>query len=83
MSLSLISACIWVLLATAVAFLPMRSQYPPGIALLIAAPLILGWIALDHGGWIFAAGTLAFLSMFRNPLLYFLRRARGACPEIP
>ncbi len=83
MSLLLISACIWVLLATAVAFLPMRHQYPPGIALLIAAPLLLGWIAWDHGGWIFAAGTLAFLSMFRNPLLYLFRRARGARPEIP
>lgn len=83
MSLSLIIGCAWVLLATIVAFLPMRQQYPPGIALLIAAPLLLGWIAWDHGVWIFVAGTLAFLSMFRNPLIYFLRRARGETPEVP
>ncbi len=83
MSLSLITGCVWVLCATFVAFLPMRRQYPPGIALLIAAPLLLGWIAWDHGGWIFAAGAFAFVSMFRNPLLYFLRRARGEHPEVP
>lgn len=83
MSLSLIAGCLWVLVATVVAFLPMRHQYPPGIALLLAAPVLLGWIAWDHGAWIFGAGLLAFLSMFRNPLIYFLRRARGERPEIP
>lgn len=83
MSLSLISGCIWVILATLVAFLPMRRQFPPGIALLGAAPLLLGWMAWDHGAWIFAVGSLAFLSMFRNPLIYFYRRARGQSPEVP
>ena len=53
----------------------MRAQYPPGILLLMAAPLLLGWIAMDHGGWIFAGGLFAFLSMFRNPLFYLARRA--------
>lgn len=81
--MSLIAASAWVLLATAVAFLPMRHQYAPGLALLIAAPCLLGWIAWDHGGWLFAAGTLAFVSMFRNPLIYLVRRIRGERPEIP
>ena len=83
MSLSLITGCVWVLIAAVVAMLPMRMQYPPGIMLLIAAPILLGWIAYDHGWWIFAAGLFAFISMFRNPLIYFLRRARGEKPEIP
>jgi len=83
MSLSLITGCIWAILATFVAFLPMRRQFPPGIVLLIAAPLVLGWIAWDHGAWIFAAGLIGFLSMFRNPLIYFFRRARGQKPEVP
>ena len=83
MSFSLLSGCIWVFLATFVAFIPMRLQYPPGFALLIAAPLPLGWMAMDHGWWILAAGVFAFVSMFRNPLIYFLRRAQGANPEIP
>ncbi|MDA8585974.1 DUF2484 family protein [Rhodobacteraceae bacterium] len=83
MSLSLISGCLWVFLATFVAFLPMRLQYPPGIVLLVAAPVLLGWIAWDHGSWIFAAGLFAFVSMFRNPLIYFYRCARGESPKVP
>ena len=77
MTLSMLLGCLWVLAATFVAFLPMRAQYPPGILLLLAAPLLLGWIALDHGGWIFAAALFAFLSMFRRPLFYLARRAFG------
>ena len=83
MSMSLIAGCIWVLAATIVAMLPMRAQYPPGIILLIAAPVLLGWIAWDHGGWLFAIGFLAFASMFRNPLIYFAKKARGEQPEVP
>ncbi|MBT8416085.1 MAG: DUF2484 family protein [Silicimonas sp.] len=83
MSLSLITGCAWVLIAALVAMLPMRMQYPPGIALLIAAPLLLGWIAHDHGWWIFAVGLFAFVSMFRNPLIYLVRRLRGETPKIP
>ena len=83
MSLSLIAGCVWVVMATIVALLPMRQQYPPGFALLITAPLLLGWIAWDHGGWLFAIGAFAFVSMFRNPLIYLLRRLRGEHPEIP
>ena len=83
MSLSLILGCIWVVAAAIVALLPMRRQYVPGIGLLILAPVLLGWIAWDHGGWIFAFGLFGFLSMFRNPLIFFLRRARGERPEVP
>jgi len=70
MSLSLIAGCIWVFLAAGVAMLPMRQQFPPGLALLIAAPCLLAWIAVDHGAWIFLAGLFAFVSMFRRPLIY-------------
>lgn len=83
MSLPLVLGCVWVFLATIVAALPMRRQYAPGSALLIAAPVLLGWIASLHGLWIFGIGLFAFVSMFRNPLKYLLRRARGEKPEIP
>ena len=82
MSLSLSFGCLWVLFSAIVAMLPMRYQYPPGIVLLLAAPVLLGWIAWDHGGWLFAAGLFAFVSMFRNPLIYLYRRARRR-PEVP
>lgn len=82
MSLPLLFGCVWVLLATVVATLPMRRQFPPGIALLIAAPVLLGWIAWEHGFWIFGVGLIAFVSMFRHPLRYLLRRARRDKAEI-
>lgn len=83
MSLSLIAGCLWVLIATVVAMLPMRLQYPPGITLLILVPFGLAWIGYDHG-WAYAfVGFLAFASMFRNPLIYFWRRTRGQTPKVP
>ena len=83
MSLSLIVGCVWVLAATCVAFLPFRAQFPPGIALLVLAPVLLAWIGWENGIWVTLAGTLAFVSMFRNPLIYFLRRAFGKQTESP
>ncbi len=83
MSLSLILAALWVLAATIVAMLPMKHQYAPGIVLLIAAPFGIAYIGAQHG-WIFAAlGLAAFVSMFRNPLRYLYKRARGERPELP
>lgn len=83
MSLPLILGALWVVAAAIVAMLPMRRQYVPGVALLIAAPLLILWIGYAHG-WIWAAlGLAAFVSMFRNPLRYFWRRFRGERPELP
>lgn len=83
MTTPLIIGCFWVLAAAITAMLPMRKQMVPGIILLVAAPVLLIWIAMVHG-WIWAAlGTLAFLSMFRNPLIYFAKRAMGKPVELP
>ena len=74
---------VWVLAATAVAFLPMRRQFAPGLVLLAAAPLLLIWIGLVHG-WLWVGfGLFAFLSMFRRPLLYFARRAVRQTAGLP
>ncbi len=83
MSTSLILACIWVLVTTVTAMLPMRYQMVPGLLLLVSAPILLGYVAYQHGFWIFALGIAAFASMFRNPLRYLWRRARGEKPELP
>ena len=77
MSTPLILGCLWVIAATWVALLPMRWQFPPGIALLVAAPVLLVWIGWEHG-WIWLGfGLFAFVSMFRYPLRYFLFKALG------
>lgn len=74
---------LWVFASAGVAMLPMRHQYIPGVALLIAAPVLIVAAAMQYG-WIYAAlGLAAFISMFRNPLRYILARLRGENPEIP
>ena len=78
MSLSLLSACIWALIATFVALIPMRFQYVPGLTLLILAPVILIGIGIQHGVWLALAGLVGFVSMFRHPLRYLWRKATGA-----
>ncbi|SHJ63212.1 Protein of unknown function [Shimia gijangensis] len=83
MTLSLILACFWVVAATVVAMLPMRRQYVPGVALLLAAPVLIGAIWWDYGMWVGLAALFAFVSMFRNPLRYLWKRARGEKPELP
>ncbi len=82
-STPLILGCLWVLAATVTAMLPMRRQMVPGLALLAAAPVLLLWIGWVHGWLWLAIGLFAFLSMFRNPLLYFLRRALGRPAPLP
>jgi hypothetical protein len=75
MSWSLLSAAIWALAATFTAFLPMRLQFPPGIFLLLTAPAILIWVGAAHGFFWALLGLAGFLSMFRKPLIYFVRKA--------
>ena len=74
---------LWVFAATAVAMLPMRHQYVPGVALLIAAPLLILWIGISVAWWAGVLALAAFVSMFRNPLRYFWARARGRNPQLP
>ncbi|MDX5350981.1 MAG: DUF2484 family protein [Paracoccaceae bacterium] len=83
MSAPLILGCLWVLASAGTALLPMRRQMLPGVALLLSAPALLVWIGLVHGWVWLAIGLFAFLSMFRNPLLYFARRALGRPAQLP
>lgn len=73
----LVAGFLWVVAATVTAMLPMRLQFPPGIALLVLAPVLIVWIGGAHG-WVAGAVCLAaFLSKFRRPLVHFWKRARG------
>lgn len=82
-SSSLLAACIWVVAATVVAMLPMRRQMVPGLALLIAAPAVIGFVGYQHGAIFAVLGLAGFVSMFRNPLRYLWKRARGERPDLP
>ncbi len=83
MSASLIAALVWVFASVGVAMLPIRRQFLLGGVLLFAAPCLLVWIGLDHNWWAAGLGLLAFVSMFRNPLIYLYHRANGRKAELP
>ncbi len=83
MSLAITLGCLWVLASAIVALLPMRHQYVPGVTLLIAAPFLLAYIGYQHGWVLTAIGLFALVSMFRNPLRYFWKRAMGQPVELP
>lgn len=83
MSTSLILGSLWVVASTITAMLPMRRQMVPGVALLLMAPVLLWFIASEHGIWVFGLTLLAALSLFRNPILYFVRRALGLPVSLP
>jgi Protein of unknown function (DUF2484) len=84
MSLPLILGALWVVAAAITAMMPLYYQRFPGIPLLVAAPILLVWIGMTHG-WLWTAfGVFAFLSMFRRPLNYLIRKALGLkLPDLP
>lgn len=77
------ASILWVFASVATAMLPMRHQYFPGVALLIAAPVLIVLIGMELGWWVSVLALAAFISMFRNPLRYIWARARGQKPELP
>lgn len=77
MTLLIALAAFWVLAATAVAMLPMRRQYVPGVALMLAAPVLIYLLGQEFGWIAGVAAAAAFVSMFRNPLRYFWRKWTG------
>lgn len=82
--MTLLWVCVlWTFASAAVAMLPMRQQYLPGAFLLLCAPVLLVFIALQVGWFMALLGLAAFVSMFRNPLMYLYARLKGQRPELP
>ncbi len=82
--MTLLWLCIlWVFASAGVAMLPMRRQYVPGVALLVAAPVLIVMIGLQMGWLVSLLALAAFISMFRNPLKYMIAKLRGQNPEVP
>ena len=82
MASSVLASCLWVLAASGTAMLPMRRQMVPGLALLVSAPVLMVWLAVQVGWMAGAVAVLAFVSMFRRPLgalvRWMLGRGRAA-----
>lgn len=81
MSLPLLFACLWVVAATLVAFMPMKIQMIVGLPLLAAALGLIVWLSIAHGLLLGALGLAACLSMFRKPIAYFWRKVSGRQQE--
>ena len=83
MTYSLIAACLWVLVGAVTAAFPIRHQMVPGSILLLTAVPLMIWIGAENGWHWTLIALMAFLSMFRRPLMYLLARLRGEQPELP
>ena len=82
--MTLLWLCVlWVFASAIVAMMPMRRQYIPGVALLLAAPVLIVMIGLQVHWLAAGAATFAFVSMFRNPLRYLLAKLKGENPQVP
>lgn len=74
---------LWVLASGVVAMLPMKRQYLPGVILLLAAPVLILLLGFRFGWVVALLASLAFVSMYRNPLRFLWARLCGKTPEIP
>lgn len=74
MSLSLIMACIWALLANVLAMLPSGDNHWRRAYFLIAIGVpILGYVTYENGPWIGLLVLAAGMSMLRWPMIYLGR----------
>lgn len=69
MSLSLILACLWVLVATGCTLLPGRCHWPAAWVLIAAGIPILGYVTLENGPIWGLAVLAAGASVLRWPLV--------------
>lgn len=78
MNLSLILACLWVVLANLLAMLPSRDNHWRRAYLLIAVGVpLLGYVTWQNGPWIGLLALAAGISVLRWPVIYLGRWLRG------
>jgi len=78
MSLSLILASAWAVLANLLAMLPSRDNYWARAYFLMALGVpILGYVTLENGPWWGLAVLAAGMSMLRWPVIYLGRWMRA------
>lgn len=81
MSLSIILASLWALIANVMAMFPSRDNHWKNAYGLIAVGIpIVGFVTWQHGPWIGLLVLAAGMSVLRWPVIYFTRwiRARVA-----
>jgi len=84
MSVSLILACLWALIANVLAMTPSKDNHWRNAYILIAVGLpILGYVFVQHGPWIALLILLAACSVLRWPMIYLGRWLRRLIAKTP
>lgn len=81
MNLSLICACVWAILATAIAMGPRRFHWPGAWGLIVTGVPLLGWVTYNNGPIVGLICLAAGVSVLRWPvhaLLSAMLRPRRA-----
>ena len=77
MSLALVAACVWALVANFAAMMPSRrNHWPQAYALIAVGVPILGWVTWAHGALVGLAVLAAGMSVLRWPVIYLGRWVR-------
>jgi len=77
MSLSLILACLWAILANLAAMIPSRDNHWTRAYVLIALGIpLLGYVTYQNGPWVGLVVMLAGMSVLRWPVVYLGRWLR-------
>ncbi|WP_420324649.1 DUF2484 family protein [Mameliella sp.] len=79
MSLSLILACAWAVLANVLAMIPSRDNHwtRAYVLIVLGVPLV-GYVTYQNGPWVGFFVLFAGMSMLRWPLRYLFRWVRQA-----
>lgn len=78
MTVSLILASVWAVVANLLAMTPSRDNHWRRAYVLIAVGIpLLGYVTYENGPWIGLAVLVAGMSVLRWPLIYLSRWLRG------
>jgi len=84
MSISLTLAFVWVLVASAIAFIPSKRQHWPQAYALIAVGIpILGYVTYENGPMVGVICLIAGGSILRWPVIHAVRWMRGERRKAP
>lgn len=84
MTLSLILAFIWIVVANVIAIVPKKNgRWPEAYVLIAVGVPLLGYVTYENGPWVGLVALVAGASILRWPLRYFGRWVRRVASRNP
>ena len=75
---AILAASVWALAVNLVAMIPWgKLHFTLGFILLLCFPYVLWLVAKAFGGWAVFAIVLVLLSLYRLPLIYYIKKVLG------